>query len=65
LLQSATTFKRESAMEDVMPSTNYDAVVFFLNAGFLLLYGALAIIAKLKPARRAESISAQAYWAAR
>ena len=52
-------------MEDVMPSDSYGAMVFFLNAGFLVLYGALAIIAQLKPARRAKSISAQAYWAAR
>jgi hypothetical protein len=51
-------------MEDVMP-TSYDAVVFFLNAGFLLLFGALAILAQLKGTRRAKRISAQAYWAAR
>jgi hypothetical protein len=53
------------AMDDDMLSNSYGALVFFFNAGFLLLYGALAIIANLKPARRARSISAQAYWAAR
>ena len=53
-------------MEDVTPSVGYDAVFFFLNAGFLLLYGALAIIAQLWSAHRAaERISPQAYWAAR
>ena len=53
-------------MDDVMPSNGYDAVFFFLNAAFLLLYGALAIIAQLWSARRAaERVSPQAYWAAR
>jgi hypothetical protein len=43
----------------------YGTVVFFLNAGCVLLFGALAIIAQFKHTRDAEPISAQAYWAAR
>ena len=52
-------------MDDDMLNNSYDAVVFFLNAGFLLLYGAVAIIAQLKGTRRAKHVSPQAYWAAR
>jgi hypothetical protein len=52
------------SLQDFLPSNNYGAVVFFLNAGCLLLFGALAIIAQLK-GTRPEPVSSQAYWAAR
>jgi hypothetical protein len=53
------------SLKDFLPSSNYGAVVFFLNAGCVLLFGALAIIAQRKSARATERLSAQAYWAAR
>jgi len=53
------------SLEDLMLDSSNGAVAFFLNAGCLLLYGALGILAHLKGTRRAKRVSAQAYWAAR
>ena len=51
------------SLDDLMLSNHLGAVVFFLNAGCLLVFGALAIVAQRMHARGPQRAPTQAYFA--